>query len=146
MARRYTKSELVGRPTVMTPEVIDKLRQAYLIGATDEEAAHYAGISARTIYEHIEKNPEFSQQREGWKGEPILKAKQTVVKGLGETKNAQWYLEKKAKDFRPKAEIAVEFDPAKKLLEEFGLLEGRDGREDDDAVQGSPEGTSQDTE
>ena len=37
-------------------------------------------------------------------------------------------------------------DPAKKLLEEFGLLEGRDGREDDDAVQGSPEGTSQDTE
>ena len=130
----------------MTPETLDKLRQAFLIGATNLEAAHYAGITEKTLYNYIERTPEFVQQIESWKSEPILKAKQTVVKALDEPKNAQWYLEKKAKDFRPKAEIAVEFDPAKKLLEEFGLLEGRDGREDDDAVQGSPEGTSQDTE
>lgn len=136
----------MARPTKMTPETLDKLRQAFLIGATNLEAAHYAGITEKTLYNYIERTPEFVQQIESWKSEPILKAKQTVVKALDEPKNAQWYLEKKAKDFRPKAEIAVEFDPAKKLLEEFGLLEGRDGREDDDAVQGSPEGTSQDTE
>lgn len=105
----------------MTPETIDKLRQAYLIGATDEEAAHYAGISARTIYEHIEKNPEFSQQREGWKSEPILKAKQTIVTSLTDVKNAQWYLERKAKDFKQKVEVEGGENPIRVLLQAYGI-------------------------
>lgn len=87
----------MARPTVMTPETIDKLRQAYLIGATNEEAAHYASIAPSTIYNYIEKNPEFLEQIEAWKSEPILKAKQTIAKSLGDVKSAQWYLERKAK-------------------------------------------------
>ncbi len=94
------------RPTVMTPEIIDKFRQAYLIGATNEEAAHYAGVAPSTLYLHIEKHPEFSEQIAGWKSEPILKAKQTVVKGLDDIKNSQWYLERKAKaEFAQRQEL-----------------------------------------
>ncbi len=136
----------MARPTVMTPEVIDKLRQAYLIGATNEEAAHYAGISARTIYEHMEKNPEFSQQIEGWKSEPILKAKQTVVTSLADVKNAQWYLEKKAKDFKTKIEMEGGDNPIRILLQAYGidpikLNEGEnDVRENDGALPEAPTG------
>lgn len=88
----------MARPTVMTEQVIDKLRQAFLIGATNDEACGYADISVKTLYNYIEKVPEFLQQIEQWKNEPILKAKTTVVKNLDDTKNAQWYLERKKKD------------------------------------------------
>jgi hypothetical protein len=111
----------MARPTVMTEPVIAALRQAYLVGATNEEAAHYAGISARTIYEHIEKNPEFSQQIEAWKSEPILKAKQTIIKNLHDTKNAQWYLERKAKDFKQKVELDGGKNPIRVLLEAYDI-------------------------
>jgi Flp pilus assembly protein TadD len=118
----------MARPTVMTPEVIDKLRQAFLIGATNAEAAHYAGIGARTLYDHIEADTEFSQQIEAWRGEPILRAKMTVARALDDDKKvAQWYLERKAADFRPKQEIVDHgLDETRSKLKEFF-----DDRDDD---------------
>lgn len=109
----------MARPTVMTELVLDKLRQAFLIGATNLEAAHYAGITERTLYDYIKRVPEFSQQIEAWKSEPILKAKQTVVKALDEPKNAQWYLEKKAKDFKPKVDLTSDGEKLTVALVEF---------------------------
>lgn len=88
----------VGRPTVMTDKVLDLLRQAYLWGATNAEACAYAEISSRSLYEYLEKNPEFSHKIEEWKLNPLLKAKKTVVESLDDAKNAQWYLERKQKD------------------------------------------------
>ena len=130
----------MARPTVMTEPVIAALRQAYLVGATNEEAAHYAGISARTIYEHIEKNPEFSQQIEAWKSEPILKAKQTIIKNLHDTKNAQWYLERKAKDFKQKVELDGGKNPIRVLLEAYDIdpVKISEGIIDDGAVPEAP--------
>jgi len=96
----------MGRPTKMTPETLDKLRQAFLIGATNLEAAHYAGITEKTLYNYIEKHPEYLQVIDALKSEPILKAKQTVVKGLDDIKNSQWYLERKAKaEFAQRQEL-----------------------------------------
>lgn len=109
----------MARPTVMTPETIDKLRSAFLVGATNEEACGYANISAKTLYNYIEKQPEFLQQIEAWKNEPILKAKTTVVKNLDDTKNAQWYLERKAKDFKSKVDITSDGEPLTVTLVEF---------------------------
>ena len=122
----------MARPTKMTPETIDKLRQAFLIGATKEEASGYAGISKVTLYNYIEKHPEFLNEIEKWQNEPILKAKTTVVKNLSDTKNAQWYLERKANDFKPKADINLSVDPAKELLKKYDLIdEGEDVAEVD---------------
>lgn len=88
----------MARPTKMTSEVLEKLRQAYLIGATNAEACGYAEIGERTLYDYLAENEEFSQKIEQWKNEPILKAKTTIVKKLDDVKNAQWYLERKRKD------------------------------------------------
>lgn len=136
----------MARPTKMTEEVITALRQAYLVGATNEEAAHYAGISPSTIYNHIEKNPEFLEQIAAWKSEPILKAKQTVVKALAnDTKNAQWYLEKKAKDFKTKIEMEGGDNPIRVLLQAYGidpiaLKEGdSNAGKDDGAISEAPQ-------
>jgi hypothetical protein len=97
----------VGRPTVMTDDVLDKLRQAFLFGATKEEACAFADIGYRTLYDYIDRNPEFSQEIEKWQLNPILKAKVTVIKDLDDTKNAQWYLERRAKEFKPKQDLTT---------------------------------------
>jgi hypothetical protein len=88
----------VGRPTKMTTEILERLRQAFAIGCTDEEACAYARIGATTLYDYQRENPEFAQEKDELKRTPILKAKKTIVNSLNDPKNAQWYLERKAKD------------------------------------------------
>lgn len=87
----------VGRPTVVTPEILIQLKQAFAIGCTDEEACAYAKIGTSSLYRYIEKNPEFRKEADRLKQEPILKAKHTIVKSLTDVKDAQWYLERKLK-------------------------------------------------
>lgn len=87
----------VGRPTIMTPETIGKLEEVFSIGGTDNEACFYAGIGKTTLYNYQKENPEFVERKEALKERPILKARQTVVKGLDDADNARWFLERKLK-------------------------------------------------
>jgi hypothetical protein len=91
----------------MTPETLDKLRQAFIIGATKEEACAYAEISKVTLYSYIDKNPDFVNDIEAWQQTPLLKAKATVNKNLDDAKTAQWYLERRAKEFKPKQDLTT---------------------------------------
>lgn len=96
----------MARPTKMTPEIIERLRHAFAIGATDEEACAYARIGTSTLYDYQNKHPEFTEEKEDLKKDPILKAKHTVVKALGRSKDAQWYLERKLKnEFSQRSEL-----------------------------------------
>ena len=96
---------LGGRPTKMTKETLDKLREAFLFGASDEEACAFAQISHTTLYTYQNEHEEFLEQKQQWKKDPILKAKMTVVKSLNDVKDAQWYLERKVKEeFSPRTE------------------------------------------
>lgn len=88
----------VGRPTIMTPEVLNKLEEVFAIGGTDKEACFYADISHQTLYDYQAEHPEFVERKEALKERPILKARQTIVRGLDDDKNAQWYLERKRKN------------------------------------------------
>lgn len=96
----------LGRPTKMTKDTIAKLKQAFAIGCTDEEACAYAEISHTTLYNYQSDRPKFVEEKERLKKNPILKAKQTVVNSLKNTKDAQWYLERKSKhEFGTRQEI-----------------------------------------
>ena len=97
----------VGRPTVMTPEVLASVKEAYLMGCSTQEASAFADIGFRTLYDYIDVNPEFSQKVEAWKLSPFLKAKRTIIDSLDDTKNAQWYLERRAKEFKPKQDMTT---------------------------------------
>lgn len=97
---------LGGRPTVMTDEIIENLKQAFLMDCTDEEACQNAGISPGTLYNYQRENAWFLQEKELWKQNPFLKARQTVYNALNDPLNARWYLErKKKKEFSVRNEL-----------------------------------------
>lgn len=116
MTKRKLKKDLlpVGRPTIMTPDIVSKLENAFAIGCTDIEACLYADISRTTLYEYIQRNPEFADRKEELKQKPILLARDTLVKGI-----------------KDNPELALKF-LERKLKSEFSLrteLTGADGKD-----------------
>lgn len=100
-----------GRPTVVTPEVLQKLEYGFMRGMTDVEACLYADISKSTLYEYCNKNPEFAERKEELKKQPSVKAKLNVVNAieLGDVDLSKWYLERRNKDeFSQKQQIEAD--------------------------------------
>lgn len=96
----------IGRPTIMTPEIILKLEEVFAIGGSDNEACFYAGIGKSTLYNYQQEHPEFVERKEALKERPVLKARQTVVKSLDIPDMALKYLERKKKDeFSTRSEL-----------------------------------------
>ena len=89
-----------GRPTIFTPDKLQKLETAFRMGCNKTEAIAYAEISDSTFYDYIKRNPELSDKIKRWQQNPILKAKHTIFQNLDDPKTAQWYLEKKCIDFQ----------------------------------------------
>lgn len=101
----------VGRPTVMTPEVVAKLEQAFSLGCSDLEACLYADISKQSLYDYQAKYPEFADRKAMLKEKLILKARTVVADALNnkDENTAKWYLERKKKDeFSTKVENETE--------------------------------------
>jgi hypothetical protein len=94
------KGNGAGRPTVMTPEVIRKLEEAFANDATDLEACFYAGISHAPFYKYQEEHPEFKERKEALKSHLGLIAKNTVARSIksGNELDAKWYLERRRKN------------------------------------------------
>jgi hypothetical protein len=71
-----------GRPTVMTPETVRKLEEAFALGCTDLEACFYADISRTSLHKYQEANPEFADRKERLKQRPVLLARKVIVDAL----------------------------------------------------------------
>lgn len=94
-----------GRPTVMTPETIKKLEEAFALDCTDTEACFYADIAPSTLYAYQVAVPEFLERKRELKERPFLKARQTIIKNLDQPEHAKWYMERKKKsEFAQKLE------------------------------------------
>ena len=87
----------MGRPTVVTPEVLAKLEQAFGMGCSDKEACLYADISMDALYNYQNRRPDFAEWKALLKEKPVLKARNTVVTSLSDPETAKWYLERKTK-------------------------------------------------
>lgn len=99
-------SNPVGRPSVITEEVVRKLEESFSIGAPDNEACFLAGISRTALYEYCQANPEFADRKEQLKELTKFQARKNVsgaIKaeslniGLAKPEMSQWYLARKAK-------------------------------------------------
>ncbi|MCE9585059.1 hypothetical protein K8Q94_00335 [Candidatus Nomurabacteria bacterium] len=91
-----TKGQKGGRPTVMKNDTLQKLRMAYLVDASDREACVFAGISLQTLYNYQHNNPEFLEQKQGWKLNLGMLARLTVARAIQTDPNLAWkYLERK---------------------------------------------------
>ena len=99
----------MARPTVMTPEVIQKLEEAFAWGCTDIEACLWADIATPTLYLYQEKHPEFIERKAALKETPIMKARKSVISALSnDPKLALAYLERRKKDeFSLKTETEI---------------------------------------
>lgn len=86
-----------------TEAVLDKLRQAFSIDATIDEACFYAGINSDTYYRWKKANPSKYADIEQLRNTPILAARQTLATAVKtDAQTALKYLERKRR-----AEFAV---------------------------------------
>jgi hypothetical protein len=109
MTKKKNPEELEkrGRKTVMTPEIINKLEQAFSMGCSDLEACLFADIGKTTLYNYQNENPEFVERKEKLKEKLVLKARTVIAESLNkqDENTAKWYLERKAKnEFSTKVE------------------------------------------
>lgn len=90
----------VGRPTVITPECLHKLKEGFLRGYTNRIACIYAGIAESTYYKYCDENPEFVEKKRAWQANPVTKALDNVKQSLdeGDVQTSKWLLERKLKD------------------------------------------------
>lgn len=99
----------VGRPTLIDDLTLQKLEEAFSNGATDLEACFLANISKSTLYNYQNKHPEFVERKEALKDMIKYQAKKVVKEAIisGDKQQANWYLERKAKDdgFSPRHEL-----------------------------------------
>lgn len=100
----------IGRPTIMTDQVKDKILYACSIGCSMTECALYADISLDTLYKYRKKVPAFAERMDLLRNKPILKARENVIQALEEHDPimSRWYLErKKADEFTVKHDVTV---------------------------------------
>jgi hypothetical protein len=91
----------VGRPTVVTEDVVRKLESVFKLGVKDNVACNYAGIPERTYYDHLKGNEDFRSRIRAAQNYPRIAAGQTVVRAFTEdndVQSARWWLEKKHPD------------------------------------------------
>lgn len=88
-----------GHPTVMTPETIAKLEQAFSLGCTDMEACFFANIGKSALYNYQKDHPEFVERKEALKEKMIFAARTVIANSLADNDKdtAKWLLERKRK-------------------------------------------------
>lgn len=88
-----------GHPTVMTPETIAKLEQAFSLGCTDMEACFFANIGKSALYNYQKEHPEFVERKEALKEKMIFAARTVIANSLAaqDKDTAKWLLERKRK-------------------------------------------------
>jgi len=73
-----------GRPTIMTPETIDKLEYAFSLGCDDLTACFHANIGKSTLYNYQNAHPSFVERKEALKNSPLFLAKKVQYDALVE--------------------------------------------------------------
>lgn len=80
--KKKIKRDRVGRPTAMTEPTLRKLKVAYLINCTDEEACGFAGIGTTTLYDFQKKHPEFTELKKKWRDTHVMAARLNVFRSV----------------------------------------------------------------
>lgn len=129
--RAHIKRDKRGRPTVMTKQVLGKLRQAFSIGCTDREAAIFADIHVDTLYAYCKENPDFSDEKEELKDHNVIHARMNISQRIqkGRSIDDSWeYIKRKRKsEFSEAKQEVVPVNPLTEEEIEQGETEALDG-------------------
>lgn len=72
----------VGRPPVITPEILAQLKTAFMFGCTNEEACHFAKTTPSVFYRYKEDKPQLQEEIDWLKTNPGMVAKRTLCMGV----------------------------------------------------------------
>lgn len=123
-----------GRPTVITKIVLSELKTAFSMDCTDKEACDFAGISEKTLYNLQKRDPEFLQQKQGWKTKIIFEARKAVYEAVQKDAHLalkylcyklpqEFYTPSRAKYYRGSTESSDELrasiERTNKIIEEY---------------------------
>lgn len=67
--QKTNKNGTAGRPSVYTDDVKDKILYALSTGKSVKQATKYAGVSIRSFYDFLKRNPDFKTQVEKYTNE-----------------------------------------------------------------------------
>ena len=112
------EAEKNGRPTVMTPETVRKIKEGFSQGFSIDNTCIWAEISKQTFYSYCEKEAGFLDYCKSLQKKPLIKSILVINKALneGDVSTAKWYAERKAKDeFSLRNEITGEDGEAIKI-------------------------------
>jgi hypothetical protein len=87
--------------SVMTPECLRKLKEAFLRGYDNRGACIYAGIPESTFYSHCKLNPDFLEAKVRWQESIIMAARENLHSSIvreGDVNTSKWLLERRKKD------------------------------------------------
>ena len=90
----------IGRPTVLTENVVQKLEEALRNGFSVLTACHLSGVSLSTYYDHYDQNKEFSGKMIIAKLWITEQAKKIVIQAINsnDLSTAKWLLERRTRD------------------------------------------------
>lgn len=111
----------LGRPTVMTAEVILKLEEAFKCDATDGEACAFAGIGESTYYAQRDSNEAFREQMDRAKQFPFMLAKKTVMQAMNDKDGGlamKWLKNRQRDRYHEKVEQEIRERPIEEVIKE----------------------------
>lgn len=99
MGTKQLEKQKVGRPSVITPEAVQKLEAALAAGFGINAACYFSGVSRSVYYERKATDKEFSDKMRLAEEWSTYKARQVILNAIneGNVKVAMWYLERKAR-------------------------------------------------
>jgi len=87
-----------GKYTKKTEEVVKSIEEAYAMDCSVVEVLIHANISKQTLYNWRDDDKEWAERLDELKENPFLKARKTIIKGIGENyNNAMDYMKRKKK-------------------------------------------------
>ena len=121
----------VGRPRVMTEEVIETIESELKNGATLAQASFLAGISLRTIYNYFDEHPEFKDRAELLQGMVAYRARINIKNKIegGDIDTSKYWLDRKDQEFKPKSDLTSQDKPLP-ILNINDLLSNNSNKED----------------
>lgn len=107
----------VGRPTKITPDIINKIIEVAALDGSVEEMAMFAGIHPSTLYNRLKEDKEFQDRITALRNKPVLLARRTIIKDVGKNSHiALEYLKRKRrKEFGDN--VAIDVTLPKPILE-----------------------------
>ena len=93
------------RPTVFTPENVQKLEELLSQDVSIESACKFVGISESAYYEECNRNPKFKEKMEKAQEYPMVLANRTIAKSIrdGDVQSAWKMKQSRDKRYRPEA-------------------------------------------